>query len=165
MVTVRSVTLWMLLAMLAGLITYTLWRRGGMRASVALILPILVFYLSFVLTITLFERTAVGEPRYELELFWSYKAIAAGTTKLAAENFWNVVLFVPIGVLFSLLLKKRLWLSVLLGALLSAGIEVAQLVTHRGLFEWDDMIHNSLGALIGWLLFLPLRKQGRREDV
>ena len=35
------------------------------------------------------------------------------------------------------------------GALISLISEVCQLVFHRGLFEWDDMIHNALGCMIG----------------
>ena len=34
---------------------------------------------------------------------------------------------------------------------ISATIEVSQLVFMRGLFEWDDMIHNGLGCVIGCL--------------
>ena len=32
---------------------------------------------------------------------------------------------------------------------ISAVIEVSQLLFRRGLFEWDDMIHNALGCMIG----------------
>lgn len=131
-VTVESVALWMLIATVTGIITYLLWKSVKMEASTAIILPILVFYLSFVLTITIFERAPSRRMRYELELFWSYRAIASGTTRLIAENFWNVVLFMPIGVLDSGLLScRKLWFSVLIGAALSAAIEVIQLVTHR----------------------------------
>ena len=32
---------------------------------------------------------------------------------------------------------------------MSAFIEVSQLVLMRGLFEWDDMVHNGLGCMAG----------------
>lgn len=35
------------------------------------------------------------------------------------------------------------------GLVVSLLIEVLQLVLCRGLFEWDDMIHNGLGCMIG----------------
>lgn len=35
------------------------------------------------------------------------------------------------------------------GVLLSGMIEVSQFVFRRGLFELDDIIHNSLGCMIG----------------
>ena len=31
-------------------------------------------------------------------------------------------------------------------------IETSQLITMRGLFEWDDMIHNGLGCMVGAVL-------------
>lgn len=71
--------------------------------------------------------------------------------------------FVPIGLLVSALLHRHQWLSAVSGILLSAGIEAMQLLTHRGLFEFDDIVHNGLGALIGFFLFFLLMKTGRRE--
>lgn len=38
------------------------------------------------------------------------------------------------------------------GVLIAAVIEVSQLVLARGLFEWDDMIHNGLGCMAGCVL-------------
>ena len=37
------------------------------------------------------------------------------------------------------------------GVLISAVIETSQLIFMRGLFEWDDMIHNGLGCMVGCL--------------
>ena len=70
------------------------------------------------------------------------------------------MLFIPIGLMVSALIKRP-WLAVLIGVLMSAAIEVTQLLTHRGLFEFDDIIYNSVGAVIGFLLFLLLRRLGR----
>lgn len=162
-VTVDSVILWIALSTFTGLITYILYKCGKMSLSTAIILPILMFYLSFALTITIFGRTPGSKARYELELFWSYRRAAAGTKQLIWENFWNVVLFIPIGAMAAVLRKKRLWLAALFGMLLSIGIEVTQLLTYRGLFEFDDIFHNTLGAVIGVGLYLLLRKMEKRS--
>lgn len=37
-------------------------------------------------------------------------------------------------------------------------IEPAQLVSFRGLFEFDDVIHNALGTAVGVLLVLGIRR-------
>ena len=39
-----------------------------------------------------------------------------------------------------------------IGILVSAIIEFSQLIFMRGLFEWDDMIHNGLGCMVGAVL-------------
>ncbi len=140
------------------LVTYVLYRNNKLRLSTAITVPLLVFYMSFVLTITLIDRIPTKRPRYELVLFWSYKAIQNGRSDLISEVFWNVVLFIPLGILFSLLLSKRKWISIVLGMLLSAGIELTQLILHRGLFEFDDIFHNTLGTVIGLIVFLFVRK-------
>ena len=72
------------------------------------------------------------------------------------------MLFIPIGLMVSALLKRP-WLAVLIGVLMSATIEVMQLLTHRGLFELDDIIYNSVGAVVGFLLYLLLKRIGQRE--
>lgn len=42
------------------------------------------------------------------------------------------------------------------GLLLSATIEVTQLIFRLGLFEWDDMIHNTLGCVLGTFIIEKL---------
>ena len=41
---------------------------------------------------------------------------------------------------------------------ISVLIELAQLISYRGLFEFDDVIHNALGTALGVLLVLGLRQ-------
>lgn len=126
--------------------------------------PVLTFYLSFVATITVVARIPSHEYQYQLLLFWTYKAISNGETHYIYEIFWNVVLFIPIGILIMLLLKfKHKWVVALfIGIFLSALIEVLQLIFHRGLFEFDDIVHNTLGTVIGILVFMFVSVIGKR---
>ena len=55
-------------------------------------------------------------------------------------------MFIPVGVLGGLLWR---WREVLVAAGMSVVIEVLQLVSQRGLCEFDDVIHNCLGAVVG----------------
>ena len=58
----------------------------------------------------------------------------------------NIIMFVPVGVLVGWIWRWRgLWVA----AGLSVGIEILQLITARGLCEFDDVIHNMVGAAIG----------------
>ena len=149
-----AVVIWMAIAALFALATYVLYRNGKLKASAAIALPILVFYLSFVITITLIERQVTADPTYNLTVFWTYQAIAGGRKDLIMEIVWNIVLFIPIGVLINFLIPiKRFWISILSSLLFSAGIESMQLILHRGFFEFDDMIHNTFGAILGICVF------------
>ena len=58
----------------------------------------------------------------------------------------NVIMFLPVGVLVGWIWRWRgLWVA----AGLSIAIEFLQLVTSRGLCEFDDVFHNMFGAVIG----------------
>ena len=60
-------------------------------------------------------------------------------------------MLLPIGIFLPLAYGKKMdWkIGLLIGISISFSIELLQLVLCRGLFEFDDIIHNSLGFLIG----------------
>ncbi len=69
----------------------------------------------------------------------------------------NVVMTVPFGFLWPLVRQRRgLWRTVLAAFLLSLCIELLQplLTTHRTA-DITDLIANTFGGLVGYVLFLP----------
>jgi glycopeptide antibiotics resistance protein len=74
----------------------------------------------------------------------------------SALEFWsNVAMFVPVGLFFLLLLgRRRWWLAVLLGVLLTCGIEFAQQFIPSRVSDPRDILSNSVGALAGVLIAL-----------
>lgn len=68
----------------------------------------------------------------------------------------NIVLFIPFGVLLTVILgTKRWWLAVLIAVVVSLGIETAQALFLSGRTPTlRDVIANSVGSLIGALLAL-----------
>ena len=153
-VTLDAVIVWMMPALMSFVIGLLVYRRGKMRLRACLALFILIFYLAFVFTLTIFERNVSSEASMQLKLFWSYDYIFNGDKGMFFEVFWNVVLFMPYGFLASFISNsKGKWLVFLSGFLMSVMIELTQLVAHRGVFEYDDILHNSLGTIIGIALF------------
>ena len=78
--------------------------------------------------------------------------------KAVFQLLFNVVFFMPLGFIAGRLLRLRFPTAVLLGAAVSALIEVAQLTGLFGLYPFadrcgdvDDLITNTLGAAAGWL--------------
>jgi glycopeptide antibiotics resistance protein len=71
-------------------------------------------------------------------------------------EFWsNVLMFIPVGLFFLLLLgRRRWWLAVLLGVVLTCGIEFAQLFIPTRVSDPRDILANSTGAFIGVLAAL-----------
>ncbi len=72
----------------------------------------------------------------------------------------NIVVFVPYGFLFPYVLKKGSNFFVMLfnAFLFVAGIEIFQLFSAFGAFDVDDILLNCVGAVIGYLLYLILRR-------
>ena len=112
---------------------------------------LLAGYLFLILAVTVLDRRPGPKMTYELIPFWSY-----GVKSLRMEILLNIILFIPVG-----LLAPR-WKTVGLAAGYSMLIELAQLVSFRGLFEFDDVMHNALGTAIGVLLVLGFRRVMQR---
>lgn len=71
----------------------------------------------------------------------------------------NVVIFIPVGLLLGLGFPKWSWWKILrMGLLFSITIEALQFFTKRGFSETDDIIHNGLGCLLGYSLYLLLKQ-------
>ena len=130
--------------------------RTGLRWSSFLLLIEYIFLL-FCSTV-IFRPT--GETRqYDFHPFWSY-----GRPELLVENIMNVIVFIPVGLLLGSLLrvkgsstseatKSMTWLMVaIIGCGISVTIESLQFLFKRGFSELDDVMHNTLGCLIGWFM-------------
>ena len=71
----------------------------------------------------------------------------------------NIMLFIPLGFLLPRIWRKYevLWKTVLSGITFSLAIELSQLFNYR-VTDIDDLLMNTLGALIGWVIFRLLKK-------
>lgn len=83
-------------------------------------------------------------------------------TYLGLEAVANVVLFVPFGLLVGLLMAARRWLVVPAGLLLSSLIETGQrLFLPDRVPSVQDVILNTLGACVGWLVLTATARHAR----
>lgn len=86
------------------------------------------------------------------------------------EPFFNILLLVPLGVYLRYYFRRSWWQTILIGFLVSLSFELIQLSALFGiyprpyrLFQVDDLINNTFGALVGfWItpvfsFFLPSR--------
>lgn len=110
----------------------------------------------------IFAMTLLGrelgstQKRFELELFWSYKeALLRGSTEMGMEIAANILLFVPAGICLPMLFPffGSIRHMITAACLLSLGIELTQGITGMGLFEFDDILNNTAGAVLGWAVY------------
>lgn len=136
------------------------WKRG-LRYSMGLLL---IEYVFLLYGSTVVFRDTMRQLKYNFTPFWSYVEIANGDkTGLLSENIMNIVVFVPVGVLFGVSTSQwrkiegsRLkgWTAAFfVGLCLSIGIEALQFVLIKGFSEVDDVMHNTMGCLIGYGIY------------
>ena len=161
--TKRELVFFLIVFTVAALLAGRWVRKGRIRKGQAVSGLLALIFLAVVYASTVFTRTS-GIRQYQLELFWSWKEILGigacgrlGSTTgdgLLQENLLNILLLFPAGILLPGLTGRKLkwWMGLLVGIAVSSAIEISQLLLCRGLFEFDDIIHNSLGCMLGCLL-------------
>jgi len=119
-------------------------------------LSISIHYSIFLLCHTLIFRNIKPIPEIKLIPFWSYIDIIKNDQYVFLyENILNILLFVPLGFFLSAYLgRNKYWKLVGIGVCISLFIEISQYVFQRGLCEFDDLFHNTLGCLIGCCLYI-----------
>ena len=134
------------------LVIFIAWKgfRTGLRYSATLLL---IEYVFLIFCSTVIFRVASQSRTYDFHPFWSYRAIQDGRVELLSENIMNVVVFVPIGILLAIAFKQMTWWKApLIGCSISVTIEALQFCFLKGFSEVDDVMHNTVGCVIGWLM-------------
>ena len=151
-----------LILALVSVAAFILYKKGRINVDQAVCAVVLAFFLLLVITSTVFGRNP-GKRSYKLTPFWSYAEIIKGSKSILQEVLLNIILLFPAGVLLPMVFNRplRWYYGLLFGMLISGTIETLQLITCRGLFEFDDIFHNSLGCLIGCVICSKLL---RRRD-
>lgn len=110
-----------------------------------------VEYAVLLFFFTVFQRPVHGFPSFNFFPFWSYQAFLDGQNSVMAEKIMNLAAFIPVGALTGMSFRNLKWYHAMLFAmLLSMTIEGMQFVFRRGFVEVDDVIHNALGAALGY---------------
>lgn len=99
--------------------------------------------------------------------FWSYAKFDQADIRW--QVYMNVFLFIPFGFMLPWASERlqKLWKVLIIAAVFSVLTEVAQYVFRIGLCETDDVIHNTLGAVIGygyWRLLCRIQAHFRGDQ-
>ena len=161
--TIREIIAFAVVFLIASFLAAVLLKQHKIVVMQAVCGLLLLTFLAIVFGSTVFTRTP-GLRQYQLEVFWSWKEILGigkcdrlGNTAeggLLQENLLNILLLFPAGILLPGVTGRKLkwWMGLLVGITVSSAIEISQLWLCRGLFEFDDIIHNSQGCMLGCLL-------------
>lgn len=124
-----------------------------------------VFFTVMVLFKTLFYRNLWLNPLSDVIGVWGLYNKEGNLTTQVIEN---VIMFVPFTVLFfwaakDKLLKKDKFIylirqSVIVSFLFSLSIELSQLIFRLGTFQLSDLFYNTLGGVLGGIIYYILSR-------
>ena len=139
-------------------IGFIVYRGQRMKKFVMGALAIEYYFL--VLCSTVICRTSPVSKRVELMPFYNYSDIWNGVDfkRTLMEVLLNVALFVPIGFLLGGIMSKGFLKVLFTGCLLSILIELLQLASGMGLCETNDVVHNTVGCIMGYAAAMALKK-------
>ncbi|MBE7099132.1 VanZ family protein [Bacillus cereus] len=126
---------------------------------------VFLFYLSLVYKVTQIA-TVWDISRYEKWIRVSQINLTLFDTAGSTTYLLNIVLFMPLGFLLPTIWPqfRKMKNTVCAGFLFSLAIELNQLLNNR-ITDIDDLFTNTLGAIIGYVLYKALFKMiGKREE-
>ena len=119
------------------------------------------FLIYFLFLAEWYGRTGVSEEyRYNLELFREIKRFIIYRDQLGAFAVFanlagNILIFVPYGFFISMASRSRgLFKTLFFSMGLSLCVEITQLFSRVGSFDVDDILLNTVGGVVGYIIFL-----------
>ena len=148
----------MVVAIIVGVLWFMIIKRSKNKEILCKYVLWVLFaeYLFIVACSTIIFRGEQSFTYAKLELvpFWTYWAVIEHVPGVSIwDIILNVVLFMPLGFLVTLLFPEIAWWKILIIAMaMSVAIETNQYFFEKGIAQIDDVMHNSIGAILGWLV-------------
>jgi len=124
---------------------------------------IIIGYVYSLLKIILFKYGFTSDAREINMIPFQFIKMFSGqdiTIDVALKNILgNIAIFIPLGILISRLLPKKQGLTICLCIIVSCLFEMIQLITGCGATDIDDIILNSIGGVIGIVLYRFILKR------
>lgn len=100
----------------------------------------------------------------EIKRFWNYRE-QLGVFATFTNLFGNIVIFLPFGFFLPMASRYRsFWGTAINSLALSLVVETFQLLTKVGCFDVDDLLLNTLGGILGDIIFVICNTIRRRYN-
>ena len=131
---------------------------------------LLFFVTSMILFRTLLNRNLWMNPLSKVMGGWGIWETVNGEQKLTTECIENVIMMVPFSAVVMWTfeekignsLKKILWQSGKIAFCFSVSIEMLQLSLRLGTFQLSDIFYNTVGGVLGGLMYCAVMKARKR---
>lgn len=131
----------------------------------------LAFVTSMILFRTLLNRNLWLNPLSDVMGGWGIWEIKNGEQVLTTECIENVIMMVPFSAVVMWTFKEKirsgrkkiLWYSGKLAFIFSVSIEMLQLLLRLGTFQLSDIFYNTVGGMIGGLIYYCAVMKARKR--
>ena len=131
---------------------------------------LLAFVTSMILFRTLLNRNLWMNPLSDVMGGWGIWEIKNGEQVLTTECIENVIMMVPFSTVVMWTFeekigngwKKMLWQSGKIAFIFSGSIEMLQLLLRLGTFQLSDIFYNTVGGVLGGLMYCAVMKARKR---
>ena len=131
---------------------------------------LLAFVISMILFRTLLNRNLWMNPLSNVMGGWGIWETVNGEQKLTTECIENVIMMVPFSAIVMWTFgekigsgwKKILWQSGKIAFIFSVSIETLQLLLRLGTFQLSDIFYNTVGGVLGGLMYCAVMKVRKR---
>lgn len=126
---------------------------------------LLAFVSSLILFRTLLNRNLWMNPLSNVMGGWGIWETVNGERKLTTECIENVIMMVPFSsvVMWTFDVKRRVvWQSGKIAFIFSVVIEMLQLLLRLGTFQLSDIFYNTVGGVLGGLMYYVVMKARKR---
>ena len=147
--------------------------RKRIRALGKILFVLYVFFIIYFLIFSdWYGRTGVYTDYHynlvlfkEIKRFWEYRD-QVGFFAMFTNLFGNVIIFIPFGFFLPMASRRRsLSATVFYSFGLSLCVETFQLISKVGSFDVDDILLNTTGSVLGYLLFVICNRIRRQNHV
>lgn len=153
---IPNVVLYPSLVLVVILIAVILLSRKIKNKTRYIIEVLFVEYLFIVICSTIICRgpQSFEYARLELTPFWTYRAVLDSVPGVSVwDIILNVLLFIPLGFFTKILFRNTSLIKMIIIAVMcSVFIETNQYVFEKGIAQIDDVMHNILGGVLGWII-------------
>lgn len=131
---------------------------------------LLVFVTSMILFRTLLNRNLWMNPLSDVMGGWGIWETVNGEQKLTTECIENVIMMVPFTSIVMRTFQEKMeksWKKILcysgkIAFIFSVSIEMLQLLLRLGTFQLSDIFYNTVGGMIGGLMYCAVMKARKR---
>lgn len=130
----------------------------------------LAFITSMILFRTLLNRNMWLNPLSKVMAGWGIWEVVNGKRQLTTECIENVIMMIPFSALVMWTFEEKIgneWKKILcqsgkIAFIFSISIEMVQLLLRIGTFQLSDIFYNTLGGVLGGLMYYVLMKVRKR---